>query len=80
MPTITITVDAGTTTATKTFTLTAAAVGRLAGWGKSVGGDPAMTNPQALERWAQWAMDMTKAHLVENERRKQAIPDFDVTP
>lgn len=81
MGSITITVDAGAGgTATRTFTVSNANLLRLVTWIKAIspnGG--ALTNPQAMERWMQWIIDQSRAQVLDDERRKRSIPDFDVS-
>lgn len=84
MGTITITVEAGAAgTTAKAFTVTNANIARLADFGKALylvpGEPPATTNAEGLERWMRWAMEMSKVHLLANERSKAAIADFEAT-
>lgn len=86
MGTVTITVDAGAAgTATRTFTVTNANLGRLAEFGKrrlrGMGPplDPAPTNAEGLEAWAKWAMQMTRDHVVGEERQQATVADFGVS-
>lgn len=66
-----------------TKTYTNANLGRLATWMKETVGSGSdgtpLTNEQAFQRWMQWTLDMSKAHMIEHERRKQAVPDFEPT-
>lgn len=86
MGSITISVTTGSTTREKTFTISDANIGRLAAWAKvslsRPGDDPAtpITNAQALERWAEWVMELSRGQVVSDERQRTAVPDFGVTP
>lgn len=82
MGTITITIDAGAVgAATKTFTIPNAALARFADFARKIGqpgqGGP-LTNAQALEKWADWALQMSKAHIMDTERREATIPDLPI--
>lgn len=81
MGTITILAQTAAGTVSKAFPISDANIARLADFAKGTigpAGAVPLTNAQALERWMKWALEMSKAHVVEHERRATALPDFGI--
>lgn len=78
---ITISAQTSAGTVSKTFPLTDANILRIAEFAKATigpGGVVQPTNAQALERWMKWALEITRAHVVEHEKRTAVIPDLGI--
>jgi hypothetical protein len=74
--------DASVGTKAKTFAVADVDVNRLVAWAKVElrgRGEPELTTAQALLKWAEAMMGVTKAGVVRYERRVQAIPPFEAT-
>lgn len=69
--------DASVGTRNKTFTVPDAHINRLVAYMQA--GDPAMTVPQALLKWADLMMAVTRDRVRNHERTTQPIPDFDAS-
>jgi hypothetical protein len=68
--------DASVGTRSKTFIHTDENINRLVAYMKA---DNELTTPQALLKWAELMMQLTKERVLEHERRVQAIPPFEAT-
>ena len=61
----------------KTFTVTNPNINRMIAQIKD--GEPGLTTVQAIERWAELMMNITKDRVVGHERAAAAVPPFDAT-
>jgi hypothetical protein len=73
--------DASVGTRTKTFAVSDADVNRLVAWAKAQLAQPGetLTTPQALLRWAEVSMAITKDRVVGYEKAVAAHPPFEAT-
>jgi hypothetical protein len=87
MGTVTFGVDAGAGgAATKVFTVSNANLGRLVAWSKAnlfqpLPGSlpPNPTNAEAIEAWAQFMMDHSRAVILNYERQTAALGPIEAT-
>jgi hypothetical protein len=68
--------DASVGTRAKTFAVPDSDINRLVAYLKA---DNELTTPQALLKWAELMMQLTRERVLEHERRAQAIPPFEAT-
>ena len=80
MGTITMSAQTSAGTVTRAFPVTDANIQRIADWAKATAIPPGttLTNAQALDRWMKWAMEMTRAHVVQHEQAIAAVPAFGI--
>lgn len=69
--------DASVGTRAKTYTVPDENINRLIGYMKA--DDPSLTTPQALLKWADLMMTLTKERVLSHERSATAIPPFEAT-
>lgn len=69
--------DASVGTRNRTFTVPDAHINRLVAYMQA--DDPLMTVPQALLKWAELMMAVTKDRVRNHERTTQVVPPFDAT-
>ena len=67
--------DASVGTRTKTFAVSDENINRLVAYAKGEGAD--LTTPQALLKWAELMMALTKDRIIAHERAAQAIPPIE---
>ena len=81
MGTITMSAQTAAGTVTKAFPVTDANILRIAEFAKATigpSGPTPITNAEAIERWMKWALEMTRAHVVEHEKRAAVVPDLGI--
>ena len=69
--------DASVGTRNKTYAVSDENINRLVAYLKA--DDPALTTPQALLRWTDLVMQLTRERVQEHERRTTAIAPFEAT-
>lgn len=69
--------DASVGTRSKSYAVSDANINRLVACLKA--DDPSLTTPQALLKWTDLVMQLTRERVLEHERREAAIPPFEAT-
>ena len=69
--------DASVGDRAKTFTVSDENINRLVAYAKAE--NPALTTPQALAKWADYMMAITKERVLGHERTVAAVAPFDAT-
>lgn len=69
--------DASVGTRSKSYAVSDENINRLVAYLKA--DDPSLTTPQALLKWTDLVMQLTRERVVEYERRAASIPPFEAT-
>lgn len=78
---ITISAQTSAGTVTKAFPVTDAKILRIAEFARATigpAGAVPLSNAEAIERWMKRALEMTRAHVVEHEKRTTVVPDLGI--